>query len=44
MFTLIGIGAGLLFLFSVFGLFFPDVFPGLKPKWEQFICILKQQQ
>lgn len=27
MFTLIGIGAGVAFLFSVFGLFFPDVFP-----------------
>ncbi|MDN3619410.1 heavy metal translocating P-type ATPase [Polaribacter undariae] len=27
MFTLIGIGAGVSWLFSVFGLFFPDVFP-----------------
>lgn len=27
MFTLIGIGAGVAFLFSVFGLFFPNVFP-----------------
>ncbi len=27
MFTLIGIGAGVAFLFSVFGLFFPDFFP-----------------
>ncbi len=27
MFTLIGIGAGVAWLFSVFGLFFPDVFP-----------------
>ena len=27
MFTLIGIGAGVAFLFSVFALFFPDVFP-----------------
>ncbi|WP_376785801.1 heavy metal translocating P-type ATPase, partial [Kaistella carnis] len=27
MFTLIGIGAGAAFLFSVFGMFFPDIFP-----------------
>ncbi|MFD1613721.1 heavy metal translocating P-type ATPase [Gelatiniphilus marinus] len=27
MFTLIGIGAGVAWLFSVFGMFFPDVFP-----------------
>src|SRR5690606_18398727 len=27
MFTLIGIGAGIAWLFSVFGMFFPDVFP-----------------
>lgn len=27
MFTLIGIGAGISWLFSVFGMFFPDVFP-----------------
>ncbi|MEZ7516169.1 heavy metal translocating P-type ATPase [Flavobacterium frigidarium] len=27
MFTLIGIGTGVAFLFSIFGLFFPDVFP-----------------
>ena len=27
MFTLIGIGSGVAFLFSVFGLFFPDLFP-----------------
>lgn len=27
MFTLIGIGAGVAFLFSVFGIFFPDFFP-----------------
>lgn len=27
MFTLIGIGAGIAFLFSVFGLFFPNLFP-----------------
>lgn len=27
MFTLIGIGAGVAFLFSVFGLFFPELFP-----------------
>lgn len=27
MFTLIGIGAGMAFLFSVFGLFFPNLFP-----------------
>ncbi|MBQ0768921.1 MAG: copper-translocating P-type ATPase [Bizionia sp.] len=31
MFTLIGIGAGVAWLFSVFGMFFPDVFP------EQFL-------
>ncbi|PHS71494.1 MAG: copper-translocating P-type ATPase [Methylophaga sp.] len=27
MFTLIGIGAGVAFIFSVFGMFFPDIFP-----------------
>ncbi len=27
MFTLIGIGTGIAFLFSIFGMFFPDVFP-----------------
>lgn len=27
MFTLIGIGAGIAWLFSVFGMFFPDIFP-----------------
>ena len=27
MFTLIGIGAGVAWLFSVFGMLFPDVFP-----------------
>jgi Cu2+-exporting ATPase len=31
MFTLIGIGAGVAWLFSVFGMFFPDIFP------EQFL-------
>ena len=27
MFTLIGIGAGIAWIFSVFGIFFPDLFP-----------------
>ncbi len=45
MFTLIGIGTGVAFLFSLVGMFFPDIFPSeFKTEDGQYYCTSRLQR